>query len=252
MAGPRPCLEKIDVVVLAGGQGTRIRGVLGGTPKILAPVGGRAFLEILAARLKAFGMRRLVLGLGHLAGAVEAHLKANPIEGVEVIAVVEPAPMGTAGALRFLRAHIKSDPVLVMNGDSFSGADLCDFVAAHEKSRAAASLLVAEVADAGRYGRVAVGKDNRVRAFAEKGVGGDGSGFVNAGVYLFSAAMLGNIAAMPGGSLEKDVFEKLPQGSLNAFVSPAPFIDIGTPEDLRRAEKVLQPFMAAPGGAGSL
>ena len=67
--GTTPCLEKIDVVVLAGGQGTRIRGVLGGTPKILAPVGGRAFLQILAGRLKAFGMRRLVLGLCHPAGA---------------------------------------------------------------------------------------------------------------------------------------------------------------------------------------
>jgi mannose-1-phosphate guanylyltransferase len=246
VAGPRPCLDKIDVAVLAGGQGTRIRGVLGGTPKLLAPIGGRPFLEILVQRLKAFGMKRLVLGIGHLADKVAAHLKAHPIAGVEVITAVEPKPLGTAGALQFLRPHIKSDPVIVMNGDSFCGADLCEFVAVHRRRGAQVSLLAVEVKDAARYGRLDVGDGGLVHGFSEKDADASGPGVVNAGVYLFSAALLDKIAAMSGESLEKDVFPTLLESGVNAFVTDAPFIDIGTPEDLQRAEEVLKPFISAP------
>ena len=114
-----PCLKDIDVVVLAGGLGTRIRDTLGDTPKLLAPVGGTPFLDLLIRRLKSCQARRLVLGLGHLADRVAAHLDANPPDAIEVVTAVEPEPLGTAGALRFVRTHIRTDPVMVMNGDSF-------------------------------------------------------------------------------------------------------------------------------------
>ncbi len=235
------CLKDIDAVVLAGGLGTRIRDVLGDTPKLLATVGRRPFLEILAARLKGFGARRVVLGLGHLAGAVEAHLAARPIDGMEVLTAVEPKPLGTAGALRFVRAKLDTDPVLVMNGDSFVGADLCDFVARHRKSGAGASLLAVEVADARPYGRLDVGEDGRVRGFVEKDSAA-GPGVVNAGVYLLSRATVDRIAAMEGESLERDVFPKLLKDGVNAVVTDAPFVDIGTPEGLAAAEGVIAPL----------
>ena len=248
MAGA--CLRDIDAVVLAGGLGTRIRRVLGGTPKLLAIVGGRPFLDILVARLKQFGARRLVLGLGYRADKVTAHLEAHPIRGMDTVVAVEPKPLGTAGALRFLRSHVGSDVVLAMNGDSFVGADLCDFVAAHRRSGAQASLLCVEVADARRFGRVDVGADGRVRAFREKDAKHKGAGVVNAGVYLFTAAALDRIAKMPGESLEKDVFPKLLQDGVNAVVRDAPFVDIGTPAGLKAAAEVIAPFISAPRPSG--
>ncbi|MBI2586366.1 MAG: NTP transferase domain-containing protein [Rhodospirillales bacterium] len=244
------CLRDIDAVVLAGGLGTRIRRVLGGTPKLLAIVGGRPFLDILVARLKQFGARRLVLGLGHRAEKVTAHLEAHPITGMDTVVAVELKPLGTAGALRFLRPHMESDVVLAMNGDSFVGADLCDFVAAHRRSGAQASLLCVEVADARRFGRVDVGADGRVRAFREKDTKRKGAGVVNAGVYLFSRAVLDGIAKMPGESLEKDVFPKLLEGGVNAVVCDAPFVDIGTPAGLKAAAEVIAPFISAPRPSG--
>lgn len=240
MAGT--CLKDIDTVVLAGGLGTRIRDVLGATPKILAPVGGRPFLEILAARLRDFGARRLVLGLGHLAGAVEAHLEAQPLEGLDVVTAVEPKPLGTAGALRSLRPHVTSDPILVMNGDSFAGADLCDLVAAHRNSGAEVSLLAVRVADATRFGRLDVGSGGLVSGFAEKDQGRPGPGLINAGVYLFSRAALNAIMTMGGKSLERDVFPKLVADGVNAVVRDVPFVDIGTPEGLEAAAAVIAPF----------
>jgi NDP-sugar pyrophosphorylase family protein len=240
------CLRDIDAVVLAGGLGTRIRRVLGHTPKLLAQVGGRPFLEILVARLKQFGARRLVLGLGHRAEKVTAHLEVHPITGMDTVVAVEPKPLGTAGALRFLRPHMESDVVLVMNGDSFVGADLCDFVASHRKSGAGTSLLCVEVTNARRFGRVDVGPGGRVRAFREKDAKRKGAGVVNAGVYLFSGVLLDQIAAMAGESLEKDVFPKLLQDGVNAVVCQDPFVDIGTPEGLKAAAQVIAPFIERP------
>jgi mannose-1-phosphate guanylyltransferase len=243
MAAPQTCLNEIDVIVLAGGLGTRIRETLGDTPKLLANIGSTPFLDILLGRLRHFGARRVILGLGHLADKIAAHLESHPPEGMAVVTVIEPEPLGTAGALRFLSPKIESNPVLVMNGDSFTGADLCGFLDAHQKSGAGASILTAEVEDASAFGRVNISPEGRVLEFQEKDESMTGPGQINAGVYFFSAAMLDKIAAMEGPSLERDVFQALEPGSLNAVASGAPFIDIGTPEDLARAEDVLKPFM---------
>ncbi len=245
MAEPAPCLEDIDVVVLAGGLGTRIKDTLGDTPKLLAPIDGTPFLDFVINRLKLFGARRLVLGLGHLAGAVVDYLESRPPQGITVIPVIEPEPLGTAGALRHVAGHIDSDPVLVMNGDSFIAADLCGFLAVHEKSGAGASLLAAEIGDTARYGRLKLSPQGRIEAFLEKDPSLSGPGVINAGVYLFSAAMMEKIGGMDGPSLERDVFQALDPGTLNAVIGEGPFIDIGTPDDLARAAGVLKPFRPA-------
>jgi mannose-1-phosphate guanylyltransferase len=239
---PAPCLKDIDVVVLAGGLGTRIRDTLGDTPKLLAPIAGTPFLDLLIRRLKSFGARRLVLGLGHLADKVAAHLDADPPDDIEIVTAVEPEPLGTAGALRFVRRHIRTGPVMVMNGDSFFAADLCDFVAAHQTAGLDASILCAPVENTARFGRLDISAEGRVRAFLEKDPEQSGPGIINAGVYLFNAAMLDTIDGMPGPSLELDVFEKLAPGTLNAVTGEGAFIDIGTPNDLARAADVLKPY----------
>ncbi len=236
------CLNDIDTVVLAGGLGTRIKDALGDTPKLLAPIGGTPFLDIIVNRLKLAGAGRVILGLGHLADKVISHLDAHPPEAIDIVPMIEPEPLGTAGALRFLAPHIETDPVLVMNGDSFFDSDLCDFVQAHEKSGMTASILCARVEDTTRYGRIKISPEGRVDAFLEKDPDQAGPGVINAGVYLFSGDMMETINAIEGPSLETDVFEALPPGTLGAVVSDGAFIDIGTPEDLARAAEVLKPF----------
>src|SRR5579883_1653402 len=137
-ASPPPdrCLAPVDILVLAGGLGTRIRPVLGGTPKVLAPIRGRPFLSYLLRWLTNFGARRVQLALGEGAAAVQGYLRDFCDPALAVTAVIEPHPLGTAGAVRFARARLRSDPVLVMNGDSFVGADLCAFLAFHRANGA--------------------------------------------------------------------------------------------------------------------
>jgi NDP-sugar pyrophosphorylase family protein len=235
------CLAALDVFVIAGGLGTRIGSVLGDTPKLLAPISGRPYLAYLLDWLRRFGAKRIVLGLGHRAQAVVDFLDRNAPshDDLDIVTVIEPRPLGTAGAIRFARPHLRSDPVLIMNGDSFADADLCALVGHHRRARAKATLLCAEVDDAGRYGRVEIDNEGRIRGFIEKDPDFHGPSSISAGVYLFSAALLDEIAKGEAASLEREVFGIAPAGSFDAFAGRFAFIDIGTPESLKTAERVI-------------
>jgi NDP-sugar pyrophosphorylase family protein len=237
-----PCLATLDVLVIAGGLGTRIQSALGDTPKLLAPISGRPYLAYLLDWLRDFGAKRIVLSLGHRAKAVVDFLDRHKssYDDQAVVTVTEPRPLGTAGAIRFARPNLRTDPVLVMNGDSFADADLCAFLAHHRRAGAKATLLCAEVDDAGRYGRIELDGEGRIRGFIEKDPDFHGRSAVSAGVYLFSAALLDEIAAGSAVSLEHDVFGRAASGSLDAFAGRFAFIDIGTPESLKLAERLFR------------
>ena len=236
------CLGSVDILVLAGGLRTRIRPALGDTPKVLAPIGGRPFLSYLLRWLASFGARRVVLALGYGAAAVQECLRGFCEPDLSVTVVVEPRPLGTAGAVRFARARLHTDPVLVMNGDSFVDADLCAFLAFHHAAEAGGTVLCATVDHPGRYGRIATDSNARIREFVEKDAAFAGRAMVNAGVYLIPPALLDTIGAMPGPSLERDVFERLPAGSLAAFGGQFDFVDIGSPQTVATAANVLAPL----------
>lgn len=227
-------LACVDVAVLAGGLGTRLAGVLGDTPKVLAPIGGRPYLAWLLDWLAGFGARRVVLCLGHLAGKVEAWILQHPRSDLEIVASVEPEPLGTAGGLRHARHLLRSDPVLVMNGDTFVAADLARFIERHREAAAGISILCAEVGDAGRYGKVELDAQGFVRRFAEKEPAA-GHGLINAGIYLLGAAVLDRIAAGAAKSIEREIFMAEGPGRIAAEVAQGAFIDIGTPESLAAA-----------------
>jgi NDP-sugar pyrophosphorylase family protein len=236
------CLASIDVLVLAGGLGTRIRAVLGEVPKLLAPIDGRPYLAYLLDWLARFGARRVVLGLGHQAAPVLEYLKRTPSRSMAIVPVVEPKPLGTAGALRFARRELATDPVMVMNGDSLADADLCMLVSQHSRARARGTMLCAQVDDASRYGRVLIDRDGRIAGFVEKDPAFHGPAVVNAGIYLLSTSLLDEIASGAAASLERDVFSRLPAGTLATLAGKFDFIDIGTPESLARAPQMLKSF----------
>jgi NDP-sugar pyrophosphorylase family protein len=232
-------LSAIDVAVLAGGMGTRLRGVLQDIPKILAPVAGQPFLEHVLVWLSRQGARRVVLCLGYRAEAVQVYLGGRDCGVLEIETVVEPRPLGTGGAIAFARHHFHSDPVLVMNGDTIIDADLNAFLAAHCQSTAEASILCAEVPNAGRYGRIEMDGNQRIARFVEKDATATGAAWINGGVYLFGGSVLERIGKLSIGSLERDVLEKMPGGQIYAYRAGSRFLDIGTPETLAIAPEVL-------------
>ena len=233
------CLQSIDIFVLAGGLGTRLRPVLGDRPKLLAPIGGRPYLAYLLNWLRGFGARRIVFGLGYQAEPIIGYLRDNPPSELSIETVIEPRPMGTAGAIRFARRSLQTNPVLVLNGDSYINADLCSFLAHHYAAGKQATILCAEVVDAGRYGRILLDENGSIQRFVEKDPTFRGQATINAGMYFFSTALLDDIAASDKTSLEHDMFERLPPGAIAAFIGGSDFIDIGTPTSLAEACRVL-------------
>lgn len=230
----RSSIADVNIAVLAGGLGTRLASVSPDMPKIMAPVDGRPVLDYILRWLAGQGARRVVLGLGFRAGPVMAYLETNSFPPLDVRAVVEPHPLGTAGAVGFALPHLESDPVMVMNGDTLVEADLTAFVASHRSARARASVLCARADDPRRYGRVEIDSFGRITRFQEKTTVATPS-WVNAGVYLLDRTILQGIAKLEHGSLERDVLEAMPRGSINACRTDGRFLDIGTPESLAQA-----------------
>lgn len=242
---PEAALAGVTAAVLAGGLGTRLAGVLDDRPKVLAPIAGRPFLDHLVDWLAASGIRRIVLCLGHRAEAVVDHLARRPRSGLEIIPVIEPTPLGTAGALAHAGAAL-GPSVLALNGDSVVAVGLPAFVRAAAALGTPATLLAVAVDDADRYGRVVV-ENGRVRAFEEKRAE-LGAATVNGGLYLLSDAVIAGIDRHGESSLERETLPRLAaEGRLGAWTVDAPFIDIGTPDSLAAAGVAVPRLLALAG-----
>ena len=229
-------ISGIQCVVLAGGLGTRLKGVVPDKPKILAPVDGHPFIDHLIGWLEGQGIERLVFSLGYRADMICAHLDARKDTMINIKSVVESEPLGTAGGLILACSLLESDPILVLNGDSLTEIDLPAFLASHRTKGADVSIVAVQVPDAARFGGVEIDTDDYVRAFREKHPSEDGQpGWINAGIYAFSLSALEDLKQLRHGSLEHDFFAVRPDQYLHAYRSQGKFIDIGTPETLASA-----------------
>jgi NDP-sugar pyrophosphorylase family protein len=221
-------METPDVVILAGGRGTRLASLGDDIPKPLRPVNGRPFLSYLVEQARVAGARRIVLSLGYKPEAFDDFVRQENLE-----TSVETAPLGTGGGLRNALSKVSTPVLIVMNGDSFAAVDLRLLAAVQRRKKARAVMLLAEVEDASRYGGVEIDETGAVERFAEKGE--SGPGWVNAGVYVLDRAVA---AAIPEGravSLERETFPSLIGQRFFGEPGSFPFLDIGTPESYAAA-----------------
>lgn len=225
----------IDAVILAGGRGSRLRGVIGDQQKVAFSIDGRTTLERLLTYLEeSKRIGRVVVCAGFDAARVR-EVVADWSGALSVQVVAEESPLGTGGALRAALDMIRGDRFVVLNGDSFFPVALSALLRLHEVREASITLSAARVPDAERFGRVVFADDGSVAGFVEKGDGAAGEAWINGGVYLVEREA---IAALPAGevrSLEHDVLTKLAGHTLWGLKWPGPFIDIGTPESLATA-----------------
>jgi len=231
--------EDTKAVLLVGGLGTRLRSVVPSTPKPLASVGDRPFLELLVRQLRYQGIRHLVLCTGYLADEIEKQLGDGNALDMRIEYSREPHAMGTAGAVKFAEPLLTDvSDFLVMNGDSFMEMDFQELIRFHRKSSGLASMAVVRMKNQMRYGTVEVTTGNRVSGFREKNEG-NLTELVNAGIYVFNRRIFEHIPEGPA-SLERDVFPKLIDHGVYALEQNGLFIDIGTPEDYARAQKLAE------------
>ncbi|NEX21703.1 NTP transferase domain-containing protein [Thiorhodococcus mannitoliphagus] len=221
-----------DVIVLAGGFGTRLREVVYNLPKPMAPIAGRPFLEILLGDLARKRFSRVVLSLGYKADSVVDHF-GRCFAGMELVYEIERTPRGTGGALRCALVQCKSDHVLVVNGDTYLDLEV-DEVKAQWQQERRPIIVARKVPDTKRYGRLET-EGSRVIRFLDKGV--DGPGLINAGSYVLPRGIESEFPGDEAFSLERDYLaEAVSRRPFQCFVSRGKFIDIGVPQDYARAQ----------------
>ena len=232
--------EKIDVIILCGGKGTRLQSVLTECPKPMASIGGRPFLEILIERVAKHGFRRFILCTGYKQEQIISHFRnCSSVSGndVEVVFSEEDTPLGTAGAVKNAQEHLRSSTFLVMNGDTFCGLDFKDFVNKHNSRGAELSIALCMKSDSGGCGLVVIDSSGSVTSFNEKtDVTG---GYVNAGVYIMNKPLLNYIPEGRAFSMEYDFIPSVLHRPCFGYVAHIDFLDIGTPE---RYVKACSPF----------
>ena len=225
--------------VLCGGHGTRLRPVLSDRPKSMALISGTPFLQLLLDRVRSQGVGDVILGTGHMAEKIESYFGSGNKFAMRIRYSREDEPLGTGGALKLAEPLI-SDPVLVLNGDSYVEWNLNPMLGLFRTKDADIVVVLQAVADVTRYGSVALDHDGRITQFLEKGVRG-GPGVINAGVYLLRKQIVRDLPAGIAISLEREVFPRLLDHRVYGLVCKGFFIDIGIPDDLRRAQGLLTP-----------
>ena len=235
-SGGQPLLS-LRAVLLVGGLGTRLRPVVPTQPKPLADVGTRPFLELLLCQLRGQGIRHVLLCTGYCGAEIAHRLQDGARWDLVLEYSQEPYALGTAGAVKLAQPRLQeASEFLVMNGDSFMEVDFGELVRFHYSRGALVSMVVVRQQAATRYGRVAVDDRGRVTAFVEKHAS-DQAGLVNAGVYVFDKRIFEYLPTGPA-SLERNVFPGLLKHGVYALEQRGLFIDIGTPEDYARAQRI--------------
>ena len=224
-------LSSIDVAILCGGQGSRLKPVLSDRPKVLARVGARTFLDILLRSLLPFGFVRVVLCVGYLGEQVKTYVREQCYSNV--VFSDELQPLGTGGALRNA-LPLLSDPFLAMNGDSVCDVDFASFLDFHLAREALLTIVVCSGSTlGGKAGNISLDDNGRVTSFVEGGPVGSG---VSAGIYLMQQDIFDYAPDRVSFSLERDLFPSA-VGSRRCFgfsVSGTVF-DIGDPVRYERA-----------------
>jgi mannose-1-phosphate guanylyltransferase len=220
----------VQALVLAGGEGTRLRPLTLTLAKPVMPLAGRPFLTFMLDWLHRHGVGDVLLSCGYRSHDVERVL-GHEHRGMRLRYVVEEEPLGTAGPLRLAADEgVLEDRVLVLNGDCLTDIDLTAELAQHEATAAKATLALVAVEDTSSYGVVPTAGDGQVEAFLEKRPGPAPTNRINAGAYVLDREVVERVPPGRAVSIEREIFPELVGDGLYGYQSDSYWIDIGTPE----------------------
>jgi mannose-1-phosphate guanylyltransferase len=249
-------LPGVEAVVLVGGLGTRMRPLTLSAPKPMLPLAGVPLLTHLLGRIRAAGVRHVVLGTSYRAEVFAAHFGDGSVLGLALDYVVEDEPLGTGGGIRNVASALTEPDVLVFNGDVLSGLDPAEVVATHRRAAADVTLHLVRVPDPRAFGCVPITADGQVLAFLEK-TDTPPTDLINAGCYAFRREVIDSIPIGRAVSVEHETFPGLLAAGarVQAHVDDSYWLDLGTPAafvqgsaDLVRG---LAPSFVLPGPVGA-
>lgn len=234
--------KNINVVILCGGLGTRLRPVIADQPKVLAHIGEEPLLKLLLERLSSAGFKRIILCVGYLKKKVKEYVRNKNIrdKNLEIVFSEEVNPLGTGGALKKALGLVRSDNFLVMNGDTLVPVNFRSFYNFHRKNHALLSLILTR-GSSKAGGNLKINKTGRVISFQEKKeIVKDKNPFLSAGVYLMHRSISSYFPSKRSFSLEYELFPKLVGERFYGFPIQEKFLDIGTPAGYFKALSLFQ------------
>jgi len=222
----------MKALILAGGEGTRLRPLTLNTPKPIVPVANIPFLRYQIELLRQHGIRDVILSLSYQPSKIEGLLGDGSSFGTRIQYVVERSPLGTAGAFKNAE-RLLNEATVVFNGDILCELDLTDVIRHHHSTKASATLVLTRVENPSAYGLVETASDGRITRFLEKPKAEEITcNTINAGTYVLEPEVLQSIPAGENYSFERGVFPSLlkDQKRMQAYVADGYWIDIGTPQ----------------------
>jgi mannose-1-phosphate guanylyltransferase len=220
----------VQALILAGGEGTRLRPLTSTVPKPVVPLVDRPFIRFMIDWLHSHGVDDVVMSCGHLASGVRNVLGDGSALGIRLRYVEEPRPLGTGGALKFAEPLL-DERFLMLNGDVLTDLDLTAQIAQHERTSARATLALTPVEDPSAYGLVRTTGGGEVTEFVEKPAPDQiDTRNISAGAYVLERSVLEMLEPEQPASIERDVFPRLVGDGLFGCVSEGYWLDIGTPE----------------------
>ena len=241
----------MKAILLAGGKGTRLRPLTIHTPKPIVPIFHRPFLHYQLDLLRSVAeIDEVILSLNYQPRRIEEIFGDGSDLGISIKYVVEPAPLGTAGAVRYAGESLR-ESVVVFNGDVLTEVNLAEVIALHRERRAKATIVLTPVDNPAAYGLVETDKDGKVLRFLEKPNPDEITcDTINAGIYVLEPETFDRIPKDTPWSIERSFFPSLIERGevFVAYTYRGYWIDIGTPDKYRQVHRDIMDgrFHAAP------
>jgi D-glycero-alpha-D-manno-heptose 1-phosphate guanylyltransferase len=227
-----------EAIVLAGGLGTRLRGVLPDIPKCMALVNDKPFLHYVLSYLGSAGFSKVILSVGYRKEQIISHF-GNEFQSIQLAYAPEDEPLGTGGAVMLASRQVQGDSFFVVNGDTCFIPNLQAMAEEHIRWAADVTIAARYMENTARYGLLDTNDQGRILAFREKDPLSE-PGYINGGIYLMGKQIFNGITETRF-SIEQDIF-RVKAGSLRlqAYYSEAFFLDMGIPEDYLRAGELFR------------
>lgn len=223
----------MELIVLAGGLGTRLRSVVEDLPKPMAPVAGRPFLEHVLQWAGTQGVTHAVLAVSYQWEKIQAHF-GNHFQQIALSYSVETQPLGTGGGLRAALEYTTEPQIYSCNGDTLFPVNLTNLLTVQKQHDYVVTLATRTVADVSRYGLIQT-QDTHITAFSQELQPKPGE--INGGIYVISRSWLSQWELGLRFSFEQDALPHCQQAG--AYHAEQYFIDIGIPQDYQRAQREL-------------
>lgn len=223
----------MEAIILAGGFGTRLQKVVSDVPKPMAPINNTPFLVYIFNWLNKYNVTHVVLAVGYKKEIIINYFD-NQYKNIKIDYSIEDTPLFTGGAIKKALDKCNEKNVFIINGDTYFDVNLNELIKQHNELKADFTISVKEMKEFNRYGTVKVNEKKQVIGFEEKRH--YKQGYINGGIYCIKKNILDKVNKNVF-SFEKEYMEQYyDKDNVYAFYSDGYFIDIGIPEDYKKAQ----------------